>query len=90
MAALEKVTKLQRSLALRLYRAILTAHRNLPPEMELIGNLYVREEFQRHKNAKPEHLKPFFEQWINCKSRAAPVGECVRPFCMGAVRPSRR
>lgn len=68
MAALEKVAKVQRSLSLRLYKAILASHRQLPPEMRLIGDLYVREEFQRHKTAKPEHLRPFFEQWLQCPS----------------------
>ena len=69
--AIEKVAKLQRSLSLRLYKSILASHRQLPPEMRTIGDLYVREEFQRHKTAKPEHLRPFFEQWLKCTSCCA-------------------
>jgi hypothetical protein len=65
----EKMAKMQRDFALRLYRAILTAHKGLPEEMRVIGNLYVREEFKLHKNAKPEHLQPFFDQWLDCTSQ---------------------
>ena len=31
----------------------------------MLGDAYVAEEFKLHKNAKPEHLQPFFEQWID-------------------------
>lgn len=68
LTAAQKLLQTQRSLSLRLYKAILASHRALPPEMKTIGDAYVREEFQRHKTAKPEHLKPFFEQWLMCTS----------------------
>ena len=62
-----KALEMQRKFSLRLYRAILTTHRSLPSEMRAIGDIYVREEFKLHKNAKPEHLQPFFDQWLQCK-----------------------
>lgn len=62
--ALKSAVKMQRTLSLRLYKSILTSHRVLPGEMRFIGDAYVREEFKLHKNAKPEHLRPFFEEWI--------------------------
>lgn len=63
--ALKNAVKMQRTLSLRLYKSILSSHRILPGEMRFIGDAYVREEFKLHKNAKPEHLRPFFEEWIN-------------------------
>jgi hypothetical protein len=58
----------QRSFALRLYKALLRAHRTvLPDAMRSLGDAYVREEFQLHKTAKPEHLHGFFTQWIQCQ-----------------------
>lgn len=30
-----------------------------------MGDLYVREEFRLHYKAKPEHLSPFFSQWLD-------------------------
>jgi len=56
----------QRAFALKLYRAILITHKRvLPPMMATFGNEYVREEWKRHKDAEPVHLKGFFEQWMN-------------------------
>ncbi len=59
----------QRSFALRLYKALLRAHRTVLPEaMRSLGDAYVREEFQLHKTAKPQHLNGFFTGWIQCQS----------------------
>ncbi len=56
----------QRSFSLRLYKAILVAHRSvLPPVMRDLGDSYLREEWKKHKTAAPQHLRPFFEQWMN-------------------------
>jgi hypothetical protein len=61
----------QRSFALRLYKALLRAHRTvLPDAMRSLGDAYVREEFQLHKTAKPEHLHGFFTQWIQCQNKS--------------------
>jgi 3-oxoacyl-ACP reductase-like protein len=58
----------QRSFALRLYKALLRAHRTvLPDAMRSLGDAYVREEFKLHKTAKPQHLHGFFTQWIQCQ-----------------------
>ena len=49
---------------LLLFRAILREHRlRLPTAMRNLGNSYVKNEFKLHKNAKQEHLPPFFEAW---------------------------
>lgn len=62
----------QRSFALRLFKALLRAHRTVLPEaMRSLGDAYVREEFKLHKTAKPQHLHGFFTQWIQCQSQAA-------------------
>lgn len=56
----------QRSFSLRLYKALLRSHKIcLPVLMRELGDSYVREEFKRHKNASPEYLQSFFEQWLN-------------------------
>ena len=58
-AWLETMTK-----GIVLYRSILKAHKNrLPAELRKLGNDYVRNEFQAHKQAKEEHLLPFFKEW---------------------------
>lgn len=61
---IERMRNQQRDFSLRLYRSILRAHRYLPPDMRLVGDAYVKEEFHLHKTAKPEHLQPFYDQWI--------------------------
>ena len=49
-----------------LYRSILRAHKkHLPLEMKQLGDTYVRAEFRAHKEAKPEHLTSFFQEWEN-------------------------
>jgi hypothetical protein len=58
----------QRSFALRLYKAIMRAHKTVLPEaMRSLGDTYVREEFKLHKTAKPQHLHGFFTAWIGCQ-----------------------
>jgi Complex1_LYR-like len=52
-----------RTKALSLYRGILRAHRKLEPELKRLGDAYVRDEFQRHKAAKPKFLANFFREW---------------------------
>lgn len=52
------------SRGLVLYRSILKAHKKyLPSEMKQLGDTYVRAEFKAHKDAKPEHLGAFFQEW---------------------------
>ncbi|TGZ62446.1 hypothetical protein CRM22_007432 [Opisthorchis felineus] len=46
-----------------LYKAILRLHRALPPDMAELGNRYVREEFQKHKNSPPEFIRSFMVEW---------------------------
>jgi uncharacterized protein YqiB (DUF1249 family) len=61
----------QRSFALRLYKALLRAHKTvLPDAMRSLGDAYVREEFKLHKSAKPQHLNGFFTQWLQCQCAA--------------------
>ena len=31
--------------------------------MKRLGDLYVRAEFRAHKNAQPQHLTSFFQEW---------------------------
>lgn len=47
-----------------LYRRILRAHRNLPPEMRSLGDAYVRSEFRLHRKVtNPAHVIGFLSQW---------------------------
>eukprot|EP00470_Lotharella_oceanica_P000043 CAMPEP_0170169700 /NCGR_PEP_ID=MMETSP0040_2-20121228/2641_1 /TAXON_ID=641309 /ORGANISM="Lotharella oceanica, Strain CCMP622" /LENGTH=82 /DNA_ID=CAMNT_0010408609 /DNA_START=192 /DNA_END=440 /DNA_ORIENTATION=- len=33
--------------------------------MAEFGTIYVRDEWKKHKDAEPEHLKGFFEEWMH-------------------------
>ncbi|TYZ65476.1 hypothetical protein PybrP1_005040 [[Pythium] brassicae (nom. inval.)] len=49
---------------LRLYRRILTLHRaKLAPQMRVLGDQYVRDEFKRHKDAAPKFVPLFVREW---------------------------
>ncbi|KAJ2544161.1 hypothetical protein EV175_005915 [Coemansia sp. RSA 1933] len=50
--------------ALKLYRQILRAHRQLPREIRFVGDQYVRAEFRNHRTVTDKRfLEPFFKQW---------------------------
>jgi hypothetical protein len=47
-----------------LYRTLLREHKNrLPAAMRGMGNAYLKNEFELHKTAKPEHLEKFYSGW---------------------------
>lgn len=47
-----------------LLRALLRAHRRLPPEMRALGDDYVKAEFRRHQRIdNPLHIVGFCSQW---------------------------
>lgn len=47
-----------------LYRRLLRAHRNLPPDMRPLGDDYVKSEFRRHKDVtNPVYIMGFLSQW---------------------------
>ncbi|XP_063698980.1 succinate dehydrogenase assembly factor 3, mitochondrial [Culicoides brevitarsis] len=46
-----------------LYKTILRLHRGLPPELQVLGNEYTREEFKRHKNCSPMEAQTFMSTW---------------------------
>lgn len=48
-----------------LYKSILRLHRGLSTEMQILGDEYIREEFKRHKNVKPEAAKVFINEWTH-------------------------
>lgn len=47
----------------RLYKTILKLHRGLPPDLAYMGDMYVKDEFKRHKLATPEQTITFMESW---------------------------
>lgn len=47
----------------RLYKTILKLHRGLPPDLAYMGDMYVKDEFRRHKLATPEQTVTFMESW---------------------------
>lgn len=64
---MKEAAMMQRSFSLKLYKAILKAHRvKLPSALRELGDTYVRDEFKRHKTAQPEFLNSFFTQWLQC------------------------
>lgn len=34
-------------------------------ELRFMGNQYVRDEFRRHKDSKPEYIPGFIKEWTN-------------------------
>lgn len=65
------------------YREILREHRRLPPSMRHLGDSYVRNEFNLHKKAKPEHLEKFYNAWEsyleNIKQKSNSFGSNMSP-----------
>lgn len=50
--------------AVHLYRNILKIHRKLPDKIRVLGDQYVKNEFQLHKNVTSnEKLDIFFQAW---------------------------
>ena len=61
----------------RLFRHIMKAHRrHLPPQLQALGNSYVRAEFRLHKKVeKEEILSKFFGEWeVYLRTIKAPEG----------------
>ena len=46
-----------------LYKAILRLHKGMPPELQEIGDKYVKEEFKRHKDAEAPFVVVFMKEW---------------------------
>lgn len=46
-----------------LYKTILKLHRGMPPELQVVGNNYVKDEFKRHKKCKAEEADMFLREW---------------------------
>ncbi|KAE9419434.1 hypothetical protein Angca_007561, partial [Angiostrongylus cantonensis] len=51
--------------ALYLYKRILRLHCGLPPQARIMGDIYVKDEFRRHKDASPEHSATFINEWTD-------------------------
>lgn len=77
---------MSRSRALGLYRSLLKAHRNyLPREMRQLGDSYVKSEFKLHKNAKPEHLEGFFQEWEKYLNQILVTARTRESLSTGAI-----
>lgn len=49
---------------LQLYKVLVRLHRGLPPELEQLGNLYVRDEFKRHRLVTDRRIvDTFLAEW---------------------------
>lgn len=59
------VSKAHQQNVKRLYKIIFRLHKSMPDELRDMGNAYVRSEFKLHKNAAPEHVKIFMNEWGN-------------------------
>lgn len=49
-----------------LYKTILKLHRGMPPELQIIGDNYVKDEFKRHKKCTPDEAEIFIKEWSVC------------------------
>lgn len=46
-----------------LYKTILRLHRGLPEEMHTLGDIYVKDEFRRHKKCNQGEAAVFMNEW---------------------------
>ena len=46
-----------------LFKAILRLHRGMPQELKALGDQYVKDEFRRHKDADPQFVPVFMNEW---------------------------
>lgn len=47
----------------RLYKMVLRLHRGLPCEIRELGDVYVKDEFRRHKKCNPTEADIFLNEW---------------------------
>ncbi|KAI6217856.1 Succinate dehydrogenase assembly factor 3 [Aphelenchoides fujianensis] len=47
------------------YKRILRLHYGLPPELRLMGDVYVRDEFRRHKAVPRDQALVFLKEWTD-------------------------
>ncbi|KAL7292237.1 hypothetical protein TKK_0014185 [Trichogramma kaykai] len=48
-----------------LYKMVLRLHRGLPDEIRELGDVYVKDEFRRHKNCGPTEANVFLNEWAD-------------------------
>ncbi|KJE88840.1 hypothetical protein CAOG_000419 [Capsaspora owczarzaki ATCC 30864] len=74
-------THLKHVLAVKqLYRQILQLHRHMPPAMRVMGDMYVRDEFKRHKGAQASQAQVFMAEWKGyAKTLQAQLGVADSP-----------
>uniref|UniRef100_A0A0K0DFZ7 Succinate dehydrogenase assembly factor 3 n=1 Tax=Angiostrongylus cantonensis TaxID=6313 RepID=A0A0K0DFZ7_ANGCA len=56
-------------------------HCGLPPQARIMGDIYVKDEFRRHKDASPEHSATFINEWTVGGNYVSSVYE----ICVGRV-----
>ncbi|XP_058793702.1 succinate dehydrogenase assembly factor 3, mitochondrial [Phymastichus coffea] len=49
----------------RLYKVVLRLHRGLPTEIRELGDVYVKDEFRRHKHCNPAEANVFLNEWAD-------------------------
>lgn len=47
----------------RLYKIVLRLHRGLPSDIKELGDVYVKDEFRRHKSCNPAEANVFLNEW---------------------------
>lgn len=86
---------------LALFRRILRAHRKLPSELRQLGDSYTREEFKKHKGAKPQFIPGFVAEWTryvelleaqsaSTQSLAGHIGRELSPTELSALSDEQR
>ena len=67
-----------------LYRQILRTHRTtLPGPLRSLGDVYVRDEFHKHKAADPKYLPDFYTEWSNYLDMIRGQANDMRPDSTG-------
>lgn len=72
-------THLQR--VCRLYKVVLRLHRGLPTDIKILGDVYVKDEFRRHKNCKPTEANVFLNEWAVSSSSLCKLLKNFKACC---------
>ena len=51
----------------KLYKLVLRLHRGLPKEIKELGDVYVKDEFKRHKSCSAPEANVFLNEWAVSK-----------------------
>lgn len=59
----KKMSSPGRRTVLSLYRQLMRLHQKLPPDMGAVGQMFIREEFKKHRSASDDIAEKFVKEW---------------------------